>query len=96
MIWQSISLNHWYYKTLDYRKMNVENISKSGETLKKKENKMAKNKPYGDNRRIGSVKKRSQTHNPKLNRWIKRDTNTGKFLDQKSDSKPFKGIRKEK
>jgi len=57
---------------------------------------MARNKPYVDSQRLGSVKKRSQIHNPKLTRWIKRDTNTGKFLDQKSDSKPFKGIRKEK
>lgn len=26
---------------------------------------MAKNKPYGDGRRIGAVKNRSQTFNPK-------------------------------
>ena len=57
---------------------------------------MAKNKPYGDNQRKGQVKGRSQSHNPKTNRWVKRDTGTGRFFDQKSDQKPFKGIRKEK
>jgi len=57
---------------------------------------MAKNKPYGDNRRIGAVRDRSQVHNPKTDRWVKRDTETGKFIDQKSDSKPYKGVRKEK
>jgi len=29
---------------------------------------MARNKPYGDGRRAGSVRDRSQTHNPKTDR----------------------------
>ena len=29
-------------------------------------------------------------------RLFKRDTNTGRFIDQKSDKEPFKGVRKEK
>ena len=58
---------------------------------------MAKNKPYGDNRRQGMVKDRSQTYNPTIKKWIKRDSNTGQFMDVKtSDGKPFKGVRKEK
>ena len=57
---------------------------------------MAKNKPYGDGRRIGAVRERSQVHNPKTNTWIKRDTNTGRFMDVKQDGTSFKGVRKEK
>lgn len=57
---------------------------------------MATNPPKGDNKRNGQVKERSQTHNPQNDKWIKRDTDTGRFIDQKSDSKPFKGVRKEK
>ncbi|MCI5687239.1 MAG: hypothetical protein MR303_01885 [Emergencia sp.] len=58
---------------------------------------MAKNKPYGDNARVGAVKGRSQVYNPKTNAWVKRDTTTGRFMDVKtSDSSPFKGVRKEK
>lgn len=57
---------------------------------------MAKNPPVGDNRRIGMVKQRSQVHNPQTDRWTKRDTTTGRFLDQKADGEPFKGVRKEK
>jgi len=57
---------------------------------------MAKNKPYGDNQRKGAVRKRSQTHNPITKRWVKRDADTGRFIDQKADEKPFKGVRKEK
>jgi len=57
---------------------------------------MATNKPYGDNHRNGAVKNRSQVHNDKIDRFIKRDAETGKFIDVKSDSKPFKGVRKEK
>ena len=57
---------------------------------------MAKNKPYGDNTRKGAVKDRSQTFNPQNQKWIKRDSDNGQFMDQKSDNKPFKGVRKEK
>jgi hypothetical protein len=27
---------------------------------------------------------------------VKRDADTGKFIDQKADKEPFKGVRKEK
>lgn len=57
---------------------------------------MAKNKPYGDGRRQGAVKDRSQTLNPKTGIWTKRDSDTGKFMDGKKDGTPFKGVRKEK
>ncbi len=57
---------------------------------------MAKNRPYGDGRRQGAVRDRSQTYNPKTGRWIKRDTETGEFIDQKTDRNPFKGVRKER
>ncbi len=57
---------------------------------------MAKNPPPGDGHRVGAVKDRSQVHNPKNDTWTKRDSDTGKFMDQKSDDKPFKGVRKEK
>lgn len=57
---------------------------------------MATNKPYGDNARKGAVRGRSQAHNPKTNQWVKRDSETGKFMDVKQDGTPFKGVRKEK
>lgn len=55
---------------------------------------MAKN--TGDGFRKGSVTDRTQVHNPKTDNWVKRDTNSGKFIDQKSDGTPFKGVAKEK
>ncbi len=57
---------------------------------------MATNPPTGDGRRIGAVRKRSQVLNPKNELWVKRDTETGKFLDQKADGDKFKGVRREK
>lgn len=57
---------------------------------------MATNRTPGDNRRHGAVRQRSQVFNPKTNQWVKRDTNTGKFMDVKQDGTPFKGVRKEK
>lgn len=57
---------------------------------------MAKNAPYGDNRKQGAVRDRSQVYNHHNDRWIKRDAETGRFIDQKADKEPFKGVRKEK
>jgi hypothetical protein len=57
---------------------------------------MAKNNPTGDNSRIGAVRDRSQVLNPKTDQYVKRDTNTGRFMDVKQDGTPFKGVRKEK
>ncbi len=57
---------------------------------------MATNPPKGDDARKGAVKDRSQAFNPRNDRWVKRDAETGRFMDQKSDRRPFKGVRKEK
>ena len=57
---------------------------------------MATNPPTGDGHRRGAVRDRSQTHNPHTDRWVKRDTTTGRFLDQKADRTPHKGVRRER
>lgn len=49
----------------------------------------------GKDSRKGAVKNRSQVFNPTTGNYIKRDTQTGKFIDVKTDGKPFKGVRKE-
>lgn len=56
---------------------------------------MATNPPKGDGHRNGAVRGRSQTYNPKTNQWVKRDSDTGRFMDVKRDGNPFKGVRKE-
>jgi hypothetical protein len=61
----------------------------------RKEKKMATNPPKGPGR-IGAVRGRSQVKNPVTGTWTKRDAQTGRFMDVKKDSKPFKGVRKEK
>lgn len=55
---------------------------------------MATNPPKGVGR-IGAVKDRDQVYNPHNERWVKRD-DSGKFMNQKADSNPFKGVRKNK
>lgn len=57
---------------------------------------MATNPPKGDGHRNGAVSERSQVYNPTIDRYVKRDTETGRFMDVKSDGTPFKGVRKEK
>jgi hypothetical protein len=55
---------------------------------------MAKN--TGNNYRQGAVKGRSQTYNPQNGTYIKRSSETGQFMDVKSNGTPFKGVTKEK
>lgn len=57
---------------------------------------MAKNGKKGDGHREGAVRDRSQVYNPQNDRWMKRDADSGRFMDQKHDDKPLKGVRKEK
>lgn len=54
---------------------------------------MAKN--TGEGFRHGSVNDRTQVYNPTIDRWVKRDAETGRFMDQKEDGAPFKGVAKE-
>ena len=55
---------------------------------------MAKNGRKGGGR-VGSVKGRSQTRNPKTGLWTKRDTSSGKFTKVKKTGGSFKGVRRE-
>lgn len=57
---------------------------------------MAKNPPSGDNHRVGAVRDRSQVLNPHTQRWVKRNDDSGRFINQKADKDPFKGVRREK
>ena len=57
---------------------------------------MAKNGTSGDGHRNGAVRERSQVFNPKTEQWVKRDTNTGQFIDVNQNGQPHKGVRKEK
>jgi len=54
---------------------------------------MAKN--TGNGYRHGAVDNRSQTYNPVTEQWVKRDAETGWFMDVKQNGEPFKGVRKE-
>lgn len=48
----------------------------------------------GNGYRRGPVKDRTQVKNPTTDRWTKRGPD-GRFMDQKADKHPFKGITKE-
>ena len=55
---------------------------------------MATNPPSGDNHRNGAVRNRSQFKNEKTGQFVKRNTQTGRFMDNSKN--PFKGVRREK
>lgn len=54
---------------------------------------MATNGARGKGRH-GAVRSRSQTKTGSKH-YVKRNTKTGRFMDVKSDGKPFKGVRRE-
>lgn len=54
---------------------------------------MATNGAKGGGRH-GAVRDRSQFRGPNGD-YIKRDTNTGRFMDHKADGTPFKGVTRE-
>jgi hypothetical protein len=64
---------------------------------RRKEVRMSTNKPPPDGHRVGAVKDRSQvkTEIDGVERYTKRDTTAGQFMDQKKDDEKFKGVRKE-
>jgi hypothetical protein len=76
--------------------INVSNGLQGNDNINFKSKVMAKNKPVGDNARKGAVKQRSQVLNTKTSLYVKRDTETGKFMDVKTSGGKFKGVRKEK
>jgi hypothetical protein len=55
---------------------------------------MAKNGASGSGR-IGAMRGRSQSRNPKTGLWTKRDASTGRFKDVKQSGGAFKGVRRE-
>ena len=58
---------------------------------------MATNPPAGDDHRKGAVRKRTQVKTKIMGdeHYTKRSKKTGQFMDQKKDSKKFKGVRRE-
>jgi hypothetical protein len=48
----------------------------------------------GKDARKGAVSSRVQVLNPRTDRWVKLDTTTGRILDHKKSSGPYKGIKK--
>ena len=55
---------------------------------------MAKN--TGKDFRKGSIDDRSQLNlDPKDKKFVKRNLSSGRFMDLKSDDKPFKGVTEE-
>ena len=51
-------------------------------------------KNTGNGSRIGSVRGRSQTYNPRNDTHVKRDTDSGRFIGAKKGD-PYKGVAKE-
>jgi hypothetical protein len=47
----------------------------------------------GNGSRVGAVKSRTQSYNAKTGKYVKRDTETGRFLSSKDT--PYKGVTSE-
>ena len=58
----------------------------------RKEVNMATNPPSGDNHRNGAVRSRSQTFNPRTQQFVKRNAETGRFMDVKQNDNFLSGV----
>ena len=56
---------------------------------------MAKNATTGRGR-VGQIKNRIQSFNSLTRQYVESNTQTGKFLNVKSDGRPFKSVRRHK
>lgn len=56
---------------------------------------MAKNGARGHGR-VGAVRGRTQSKNPRTGLWTKRDTSTGQFKSVKRSGGQYKGVRRER
>jgi len=56
---------------------------------------MAKNGAKGKGR-VGAVSDRSQFRSSQTGLWVKRDTNTGRFMAAKKSGGSFQGVRRER
>lgn len=56
---------------------------------------MATNNNKSDGYLNGAIKNRSQFEHPN-GHWVKRDSDTGQFLNVKHDKEPFKSVRRER
>ncbi len=46
--------------------------------------------------RIGRIKQRVQALNPRTKHWVLSSTRTGRFLNVKADTNPFRAVRHSK
>lgn len=53
-------------------------------------------KNTGNKTRKGAVKDCSQVYNGKIDKYVKRDKKTGRFLSQKKTGGKYKGVKNEK
>ena len=53
---------------------------------------MATNGKSGDNRRHGEIRSRTQVKNTKTGLYVKRDSDSGRFMDVKTSGGKFKGV----
>ncbi len=46
--------------------------------------------------RRGPVRERYQVYNPRIGKWVKYDSRTGRIVGVKKDGLPYKGVRKKR
>lgn len=88
--WKVLEAVEWTEKVYDYiEKTNEKEEKKMAKQTKTTVVKQSNTLPF----KTEDFKDRTQIFNPKIGKWVKRDSKTGLFTSVKSDGKPFSRVK---
>lgn len=92
--WKVIEAVDWVEKVYQF----IETIKDNSQEEEKKMRKITKTAAKQANKNVlpfktEDFKDRTQIYNPKIGKWVKRDSKTGLFTSVKADGKPFSRVR---
>ena len=93
--WKVIEAVEWVEKVYQF----IENVKKNNSQKEvksmRKTTKIAAKQPNVLPFKTEDFKDRTQIYNPRIGKWVKRDSKTGLFTSVKGDGKPFSRVKKE-
>ena len=93
--WKVIEAVEWVEKVYQFIENVKKNNSQKEEKAMRKTTKIAAKQPNVLPFKTEDFKDRTQIYNPRIGKWVKRDSKTGLFTSVKNDGKPFSRVKKE-
>ena len=91
--WKVIEAVEWVEKVYQFIENVKKNNSQKEEKVMRKTTKIAAKQPNVLPFKTEDFKDRTQIYNPRIGKWVKRDSKTGLFTSVKGDGKPFNRVK---